>query len=153
MTMNDVWINIKFKNYYSDSKKHGLNLFFDSSLAEETICIIKKYIAFLLKQYFFPTRCNLFFSKEPTINNNGKNRDVFLGGASKKYPSIYIVIRKKGRNMIPVLRKLTKLLTNYFQWYFYFDKSRETKINNREANLFARYLVGEFLLFEYDYDD
>ena len=55
--------------------------------------------------------------------------------------------------MIPVLRKLTKLLTNYFQWYFYFDKSREAKINNREANLFAKYLVEEFLLFKYDYDD
>lgn len=145
----NIWIDKECKKFYSDSKKHGLRLFFDSGLDENVVSLIKRYTYFIRQQYFFPIRCNIFFINEMNFEKESDKRcfyGLFITDDSKKaYPKIYVPSKPFGKHYETILRNYTKLLTYYFQWYFYSDENRSKVSLEREANCYANYLVEGFL--------
>lgn len=137
------WIDFDCKKYYLDSKKHGLRLLFDKKYPFEGRNLIKKYIVFLRKKYFFPIRCKIYIHNcSFFLNDSGKRiYGKFVNGQKTEnlivYPCIFVAAKSAIENMDNVLLNLTKLLTYYYQWYFFDDKNRTSKSVEREANYYA----------------
>ena len=144
------WIDIDCKSYYLDSSKCGLRLFFDAKIDNDDKKLIKSYLAFLRKRYFFPLRCNVYITSNAKYKSKsgGYCNGIFFEGQeeNKTYPSIYLPIGFKGldRNMT-MLFNLTKLLTYYYQWFFYQEKTRSHRSLEIEATKMSSYLVSVFL--------
>ena len=155
-----MWIERKNKKYYLDSKKKGLRVRYsaitlpDPALKKAISCFIK----WITTQYFFPIRCNViikpcpyFISREEKRNrsygdfyyyDNSINKTPFIWIASGKY---YTSKNKQG-NIENILFTIAHELTHYFQWYFYEYENRSDRSLEIEANKWARYLVGDFLV-------
>ena len=146
-----LWINKEFKGEYSDSSLNGLRLFFKGDIDESDRKYIYKFISFLRKKYFFPIRCKIFFCNQKnflSFNRKDKCKGIFLQGDIEKkvYPSIYVSSKiSKNWDKNDILLSICRLLTYYFQWYFYEDENRSSRSLEIEATKYAYYLVYEFL--------
>ena len=146
-----VWIDYEYKKEYQDSSQKGLRVFYSKKLDKESVDDIKKFINFLRKRYYFPLRCNIYIRKVkdfPSLDGIETTKGVFLFGDEqlKKFPKIYVACEISSHwNVIDVYYSIVKLLTYYFQWYFFEDNRRNDKSLEYEATKYAKYLVSEYL--------
>lgn len=146
-----IWIDYEYKNEYQDSSKKGLRLFFSKKVDTENVINIKKFVNFLRKRYYFPLRCNIYIhnvSDFPSLDGDGTTKGFFLFGSEKekKFPRIYIACQMSVHWSIEdVYYSLARLLTYYFQWYFYENEYRSEKSLEIEATKYAEFLVNAYL--------
>lgn len=146
-----IWIDYEFKNEYQDSSLNGLVLNFSKELKREFIVKITRFIDYLQTKYYFPIRCNLYFENVRnffSLYGKRKTKGIFLfGDAEKKtFPSIYVSCKITSHWSIEdVYYSTVKLLTYYFQWYFFQENSRTNRSLEIEATKYANYLVNIFL--------
>lgn len=146
-----IWIDYEYKKEYQDSSKKGLRVFYSKKLDKECIDNIKKFFNFLRKRYYFPLRCNIHIRNVkdfPSLNGIETTKGIFFFGdeEKKRFPSIYVACELSSRwNIVDVYYSIVKLLTYYFQWYFFEDNIRNNKSLEIEATKYARYLVDEYL--------
>lgn len=146
-----MWIEKEEKRFYVNSAKaSGLRLFY-GDISKVTINEIKQFVAYIRKRYYFPIRCNIYFSDDLYYISNvdgHKFYGVFYGEDDCKklaYPQIYVASRKgKLNSIMDILFALIHELTHYYQWYFYEDKKRTDHSLEIEANKWARYLLQEW---------
>lgn len=147
------WIDYSFKSFYQDSHKSGLRLIYDSNINNELKNTICEYIKFLRKRYYFPIRCYIHIKNVPYYISKDKKKcfGVFFSGEenNSKLPSIYLPAELSNKNDTnDILYNLTKLLTYYFQWYFFANEKRTNRSLEIEATKYANYLVSEFLYYD-----
>ena len=146
-----IWIDYEYKKEYQDSSKKGLRVFYSKKLNKDCIDNIKKFLNFLKKRYYFPLRCNIYIRNVedfPSLNGIETTKGIFFFGdeEQKKFPSIYVACELSSCwNIEDVYYSIVKLLTYYFQWYFFEDNIRSDKSLELEATKYARYLVDEYL--------
>lgn len=146
-----MWIEKNEKKYYINSAKaSGLRLFY-GDMSEETIKKIKQFVAYVRKRYFFPIRCNIYFSNDFYYISNvdgHKFYGVFYDEEDCKkftYPKIYIPSKEgKGNSIMDIFFSFLHELTHYYQWYFYEEKNRTDRSLEIEANKWARYILYEW---------
>jgi len=154
-----MWIERKNKQYYLDSKKKGLRVRYSTiTLPDPNLkMIISSFINRLTTQYFFPIRCNVIIKPSPYFISRDEKKIRSYGDfyyyedSIDKTPFIWIASGKyytsknKRRNIENILFTIAHELTHYFQWYFYEYENRSDRSLEIEANMWARYLVNEFL--------
>ena len=147
---NGNWINKEYKNCYLDSEKKGLRLHFEKSIYKDHVYEIKNFIKFLKKYYYFPIRCDLFFCNQInflSFDRKKKCKGIFIKGEEKikKYPKIYVPCKINSFwTMENVFLSIVRLLTYYYQWYFYEDEKRTNRSLEIEATKYANFLVEQF---------
>ncbi len=147
-----MWIEKKEKKYYINSAKaNGLRIFY-GDINEETITNIKRFIADIRKRYYFPIRCNIYFSNDTYYisNKDGhKFYGVFYDEMDCKkftYPKIFVAANERKENpIVDIFFTLLHELTHYYQWYFKEDDHRTNRSLEIEANKWAGYLLHEWL--------
>lgn len=155
-----MWVKQKEKKEYLDSSKyHGLRIVYASELEEKIVLELKKLIKYLRKRYFFPIRCNLFFTNHEGYPSERKGYTlcgVFYNCEDckrKTYPQIYIAAKETiNNNGYSIKFTLLHELTHYFQWFWLEDKDRTDCSLEIEANRWAHYIYGCYIG-EYKEDD
>ena len=146
-----IWINYEYKKDYQDSSQKGLRVIYSKKIDNECIENLKKFINFLRRRYYFPIRCNIYIRKVddfPSLTGIKTTKGIFLFGdeEQKKLPSIYVACKLSSNwGIEDVYYSIVKLLTYYYQWYFFEDNSRSNKSLELEATKYANYLVEEYL--------
>ena len=146
--IENSWIPREYANVYNDSKKRGLRCFFSDEIDLNTKEQVKKFINYLRKKYFFPIRCNIYFTNHIKYINGNKEKcnGVFFEGDTNKTPSIYIPCKiTKKYSIENIYLGIAYLLTYYFQWYFYEDDKRTNRSLKIEATKHANYIVWNYL--------
>lgn len=152
--MYDCWINIEFKDYYNDSSKQGIYLHFAKGINAEVRKNCIDFVNFLRKLYFFPIKCNIYFSNQTKFRSVRPKKycyGIFFPNQElkkKTFPSIYVpskFIDRKNETLeeyiYSVLFTIVHEITHYFQWYFFADKKRSDRSLEIEANVYGRYLL------------
>lgn len=139
------WIDIKFKKYYLDSSVRGLRLIFDKSIDSSIKAAIKVFVSYLRKLYFFPIRCSIHVINSKTYDGDSKGVFFYPNEGVKMLPSIYLCGKVGKGNVASLFFHLTRMLTFYFQWYFFLNKERTRRSLEWEATNEANYIVNEFL--------
>ena len=145
------WIDYEYKFFYQGAQKSGLRINYDSKINEELKMELRTYINFLRKRYYFPIRCYVHIKNVPYYSSKRKKRcyGVFFSAEENrsKLPSIYLAAKLSNKNEIEdILYNLTRLLTYYFQWFFFSTEKRTNRSLETEATRYANYLTSEFLI-------
>lgn len=150
-TNGGVWIDREFKNEYDDSSKNGIRSKYSDKIPQSLRNEIKEFLTFIRKKYFFPIRINLFFCNTKNFlsyDRQHKVKGIFFKGddETKKSPSAYIPCQITSNwNIIDIYSTIIRLLTYYFQWYFYEDEKRNSRSLEIEVTKYAHYIVYEYL--------
>ena len=144
------WIDLDCKPFYLDSKKRGLRVIVHSGVNGDVVNIVRSYLRFLRKRYFFPIRCYIHLTDSEKYRSNDKGYcfGVFFPGveAPRHYPTIYLPAKKSVHDEDFALKlfNLTCLLTYYFQWYFKCEEDYSHRSLEIEASKAANYLLSEY---------
>ena len=146
---NGIWINRCFIDFYNDSSKKGLRCHY-TKISEPIKTKLKKFIKFLNKMYFFPIRCDVYFENSVNIlsyNKKNKCKGIFFEGEEDKTtPCIYVpCMVTDSWDIENIYMTIVRLLTFYFQWYFYEDTKRSNRSLEIEATKWAKYIVWNYL--------
>lgn len=151
-----IWIDIDFKDYYSDSSKKGLRLRFYEGVNPMLKQEVKDFIKWLRKLYWFPIMCNIIFVHQESLwseNKQTKCSAIYShpNEGKKELPNIYISCKDRINQygmtfIITIYFCIVHELTHYYQWYFLENSNRSARSLEIEANKWARYLAYEYLV-------
>lgn len=145
------WIEKEYKKEYI-SKSTGIRYKFDNGYDESYKKIIKSFIDYIRKEYYFPIRLNIVFCNQTHFinkNDGHKYYGVFFNGeeSRKIYPKIYIAAKVNEKNPIEdIIFAVAHEITHYFQWYFLEDDKRTNRSLEIEANKWAKYILKNFFV-------
>lgn len=145
---NSIWIDLEYKDYYSDSKSQGLYVYYDKTYDNTAKESLNLFISWLKNKFFFPIRCNIFIEDKRDYCSSKKGyrcQGIFYGVGDFKrtrLPRIYIA----GNAALDyVIFAIAHELTHYFQWYFFQDNDISERHLEAEANKYAKWLTYSFL--------
>lgn len=150
--MNAIWIDKEYKGLYKQElSKDGIRLFIDNKISSPVRIQIIKFIRFLRKNYYFPIRCKIYLCERKNFTSkDGKKRikGIFFQGEidKKTFPQIYVPCKtSKYWEIQDIYLSIVRLLTFYFQWYFFEDEKRSNRSLEIEATKYAYAIVFQYL--------
>ena len=157
MAGNFLWVTKTEENirFYSDSaKKSNLSIHFASAIDPDTKKSICKFVRYLRKEFFFPIRCNVYFSDCDKFHSKkgGYCYGIFFSNeesGGRIYPQIYI---PSNMELYFVYRSLCHELTHYFQWYFLDDNKSDRSLEIQAAKYAAR-IMEDYCCYHCTEDD
>lgn len=152
MAKEFLWVTNTKENvqFYSDSApKSGLSLHFSPYIDCDTKKHICDYVRYLRKEFFFPIRCNVYFSAKEKFASpkGGYCYGVFFSNEENKqtkrhiYPQIYIPTKC---GLFQAFHSLSHELTHYFQWYFFEDQKKSGRSLEISAGKYAKRIVEDY---------
>lgn len=143
------WIDLDCKLHYLDSSKRGLRIIVGKGVCQKRATLVKEYLRFLRKRYFFPIRCYFHLTNQARYSSaaGGYCYGVFFPGEENRngLPSIYYPALAENDDWECVF-DVARLLTYYFQWYFGLEGDRSHRSLEAEAARMAGFLADEFLV-------
>ncbi len=144
-----LWITKTEENlqFYSDSApKSNLSLHFASDIDSNTKKNICKFVRYLRKEFYFPIRCNVYFSNQEKFHSSkgGYCYGLFFSNEESNwriYPQICI---PANHPLYTTYHSLSHELTHYFQWYFFDDKKKSDRSLEIQASKYANRIVEEY---------
>ncbi len=158
MAKNFLWVTRTEENlqFYSDSApKSNLSLHFASTIHKDTKKKISDFARYLRKEFYFPIRCNIYFSSQDRFRSSkgGYCYGIFFSNEESKgriYPQIYI---PANRDLWSIYYSLTHELTHYFQWFFFDDKKKTDRALEAQASNYAIRILEDYCCYSCDEPD
>ena len=131
----------------------GIRVRYASKIDALVIDSVNSLISFLRKRYFFPVRCNLYFTNHERYHSQ-EDGHVYYGifrDNEKAYPNraIYpeiFIAAKLNRHWAveDIMLTLLHELTHYYQWFFDEYKDRSGRSIEAEATKWANWILSEW---------
>ena len=131
----------------------GIRVRYASKIDALVIDNINALISFLRKRYFFPVRCNLYFTDHERYHSQedghayyGIFRDNEKAYPNRSiYPEIFVAAKLNQHSTVEaIMLTLLHELTHYYQWFFDEYKERSNRSIEAESTKWANWILSEW---------